>query len=659
LAAAQVAFETALLYRPGLRKEIPTVLDAMRKRSESYALKVFYTIIVLVFIFWGVGTMRANHMEVAARVNSEVITKRQFDRAYQNLSNMYRNMGQQGGGTPPDALLRSQAIAQLVSNELLIQEAHRLGFEVDEAELRQSISAMPNFQADGHFDKDAYLEILRQNGLKPTDFEELQRRQLLAAKVEDLVAQGAHVSAAEVKERFQFDNERVNLKFVRLPAASFAPQVTLSEQDVQAYYTDNQEKYREPERVRIQMVEFRPADFAKQVNPSDDDIKEYYDANLAQFQKQEEVHARHILFTVKPDASDADKAAARKQAEDVLAKAKGGADFAELAKQYSQDSTAAGGGDLGNFARGVMTPPFEAAAFALEPGQISGIVETQFGFHIIKLEEKTPARTASLDEVKPTIVDALRGKQARKVALDAVEKAHDAVLDGTPLDKVAADLGLTLQSPPPFGATEKISGLERKPLNEEAFNTQPGEIGEVVTETSGYTIIKVVERLPSAVPPLDQVRAKIETDLRAKKAAELAHQRGEALLAKLKDKKNIQDVAGEEKLTVEDSPEVGRFGGYLPNIGNAPALKDVVFQLTDANPVAPGVYDVNGDAIIAVLDSRLPPDESRFDGEKASIEERLRGQAAAAAVRTFLDQLKAKSKIEYGMGLTGTIDATS
>jgi len=635
------------------------VLDAMRKRSESLALKVFYVAIVLVFIFWGVGTMRANRMEVAARVNSEVITKRQFDRAYQNLSNMYRNLGQQGSAAPPDALLRSQAIAQLVSNELLIQEAHRLGFEVDEAELRQSISSMPNFQADGHFDKDAYLEILRQNGLKPTDFEELQRRQLLAAKVEDLVAQGAHVSAAEVKDRFQFDNERVSLKFVRLPAASFAPQVTLSDQDVQAYYNETQERYREPERVRIQMVEFRPVEFAKQVTPTDDEIKEYYDANLAQFQKQEEVHARHILFTVKPDASEADKAAARKQAEEVLAKAKGGADFAALAKQYSQDSTAASGGDLGTFARGVMTPPFEAAAFALEPGQVSDIVETQFGFHIIKLEGKTPAHTASLEEVKPTIVEALKSKQARKVALDAVEKAHDAVLDGTPLEKVAADLGLAVQSPPPFGASEKIFGIERKPLNEEAFNTEAGEIGEVVTVTSGYTIIKVLERLPSAVPPLDQVRAKVEGDLRAKKAAEFAHQRGEALLAKLKEKKDLQALAGEENLTVEDSREVGRFGGYLPNIGNAPALKDAVFVLTPENPVAPGVYDVNGDAVIAVLAERLPPDESRFDGEKASIEERLRGQAAAAAVRTFVDQLKARSQIEYGMGLTGTIDATS
>jgi peptidyl-prolyl cis-trans isomerase D len=655
---AQVAFETSLLYRPGLRKEIPTVLDAMRKQGQSIALKIFYTIIVLVFVFWGVGTMQSNRMEVAARVNDEVITKRQYDRAYQNLANMYRNMGQQGA--PPDEFLRSQAISQLISNELLIQEAHRLGLEVDEAELRDSIAGMPNFQADGHFDKDAYLEILRQNGLKPADFEELQRRQLLAGKVQDLVAQGAYVSDAEVKDRFQFDNERVNLKFIRLLAAQFSPHVEITDQDVQAYYNENQEKYRTPERVRIQMVEFRPADFTKQVTPSDEEIQEYYDGNIAQFQKPEEVHARHILFTVKPDASDADKAATRKKAEEVLAKAKSGGDFAALAQEFSQDSTAASGGDLGTFGRGVMTPPFETAAFGLEPGQVSDIVETQFGFHIIKLEEKQAARTAPLEEVKATIVEELKNRQARTVALDAVEKAHDAVLDGTPLEKVAADAGLAVQSPPPFGGSEKVQGVERKALTEEAFNTEVGEIGEVITEPTGYTLIKVVERIPSAVPPLDEIRAKVEADVRTKKGSEVARQRAEAILAKLKEKRPIDEVAAEENVKVQESREIGRFGGYVPSLGTMPALKDAAFALTPENPVAPVVYELDGDAVVAVLTERLPPDASRFDSEKASIAERLRGQAAAAAVRTFVDQLKAKSQIEYGMGITGTIDdATS
>ena len=633
------------------------MLDAMRKQSGSLLLKILFGVIALVFIFWGFGTSQANRMEVAARVNDEVITRGEFDRAYRNLVNMYAQMGQQGA--PPDAFLRTQAISQLISTELILQEAERLGLSVDEDELRQSISAMPNFQSDTGFDKDAYVEILRQNGLKPSDFEELQRRQLLANKVQGLVAQGVQIGDQELREQFRYDNERVSLKFVRLPAASFIPQVTLTDEEIKKYYDEHSEQYREPERVRVQMLEFRPVDFTAKVEPTEAEITTYYDANLSQFQKPEEAHARHILFKVAPDASDADKAAARKQAEDVLAKAKGGGDFAALAKQFSQDSTAENGGDLGSFGRGVMTPPFEQAAFALEPGQVSEIVETQFGFHIIKLEAKTAARTEPLESVKGTIVESLKLTGARTLALDQVEAAHEKALDGTPLEQLASEAKLTLHAPPPFGANEPIFGGIRKELAAEAFNTDVGEISEIVTETSGYTFMKVSERIPSAVPPLDQVRGKVETDLRALKASEMARARGEALLAQLKEKKDLAAVAGENELTVEESKEVGRFGGYLPNIGTAPALKEAAFVLTAESPVAPAVYDVNGDAVVAVLAERLPPDESRFDAEKAGLQERLRGQAAAAAVRTFVDQLKAKSEIEYGLGLGMTDGAPS
>lgn len=625
------------------------MLDAMRKQSSSLLLKFLFGAIALVFIFWGFGTTQANRLEVAARVNDEVITRRQFERAYQNLANMYAQMGQQGA--PPDAFLRTQAIGQLISTELMLQEAERLGLAVDEDELRQSIAAMPNFQSDTGFDKNAYVEILRQNGLKPSDFEELQRRQLLASKVEGLVAQGVQVSDQEVRDRFRYDNERVTLKFVRLPAATFVPQVSLTDEDVQKYYDAHQEQYREPERVRVQMLEFRPFDFTRKVEPTEAEISAYYETNLGQFQKPEEAHARHILFKVAPDASEADKTAAREQAAAALARAKEGADFAELAKELSQDATAENGGDLGTFGRGVMTPPFEQAAFALEPGQISDVVETQFGFHLIKLESKSPARTEPLEAIQGTIVEALKFAQARTLALEEVEKAHEKALDGTPLEQLAAETALKLQAPPPFGADEPIFGGIRKELAAEAFDTEVGEISEIVTETSGYTFLKVNERIPSAVPPLDRVREKIETDLRAEKASELAKARGAALLAQLGETKDLAALAAQENLTLEESAEVGRFGGYLPNLGNAPALKEVAFTLTAENPVAPAVYDVDGDAVVAVLAERLPPDDSRFETEKGPLAERLRGQAAAAAMRTFVDQLKAQAKIEYGLGL--------
>lgn len=629
------------------------MLDVMRKSADSPVLKVLFVAIVLVFLFWGVGTVGRERVEVAAHVNDEVITNREFQRAYERLGNMYQGMG---GQAPPAAFLRSQAIGQLVDLELLNQEAQRLGLLVDEAELRDAIAASPDFQQDGRFDKERYLLLLQQNGYKPADFEEMQRRRMVAGKVQELVRSGVHVSEQDIKDHFLYENERLNLRFVRVPASQFVNQVTISDEDLQKYYADNQEQYREPERVAIKMVEFRPQDFAAQVTPTDEDVQAYYDAHLSDYQRPEEARARHILFKVAPDASDADKAAARTQADAVLTEAKGGADFAELAKQHSQDSTAAAGGDLGSFGRGVMTPAFETAAFALEPGQISDIVETPFGLHIIKLEQKTPARTQPLDEVRASIVEAIKLQQARQVSLKKVEEAHEQLLDGKDITQVAADAGLTVQTPPPFGRNEPIAGIGARPeLAKQAFLTDAGEVGEIVTEPTGYIVFSVVEVTPTHIPELSTVRAKVEADLRAKRASEAARQRAEELLPKLQEKPDIDALAQQENLKVEESTQVGRAGAYLPNLGNSPDLKEAAFRLTEAAPVAPAVYDVNGDAVLAVLSAKVPVDESRLESEKAALRDRLQQRAESNAVQRFIDQLKAAAQIQYGRGFeTGT-----
>ena len=625
------------------------MLNAMRKSADSPVLKILFVAIVLVFMFWGVGSMRASRMEVAARVNDEVVTRRQFDDAYKRLAAMYQNAGQQA---PPADYLRSQTLDQLIDAELLVQEADRVGLTVDEDELREAIASSPDFQSGGRFDKELYLRILQQNGFKPSDFEELQRRRLLAAKLQELVRGGVHVSDQELKDRFRYDNERLNLRFVRVAAAPLVGSVTVTDEDVQKFFTENQEQYREPERVRIKLIEFKPDEIAKQISPTDAEVQAYYDAHIDEYRRPDEVHARHILFKVAPDASDADKAAARQQAEAVLTKAKGGEDFQELAKQYSQDTNAVSGGDLGQFGRGVMAPAFEQAAFALQPGQISDIVETPFGLHIIKLEEKLPARTQSLDEVRATIVKSLQLQQARRVALKKAEEAHDQLLDGKDFAQVAADAGIAVQTPAPFGRNESIPGLGmRAELSKEAFATEPGEIGEIVTEPDGYSLIAVEERIPSAIPDLAAVRPRVEADLRRRRAAEAAKQRAETLLATLKEQRDIDALAQQAGLTVEESVQIGRFGPYLPNLGNAQDLKDAAFRLTPEAPVAPAVYDVGGDAVLVMLASKVPADENRFESEKAALRDRIAQRAEATAVRHFIDQLKAKADIRLGHGV--------
>lgn len=624
------------------------MLDAMRKSAGSPALKVLFGIIVLVFVFWGVGSVRENRMEMAARVDDAVITRPQFEQAYRRIAAVYQSRQV----TLPAEFVRRQALGQLVDLELLVQEAHRLGLEVDEAELRKSIAAIPDFQNNGTFDKELYLQLLQLNGFKPADFEEMQRRQLLASRLQEIVKSGVHVSDAEIKERFRFENEKRNLRFVRLAAADFLGQAQITDADVEAYFAKRGEAYRTPERVRVDLIEFRAQDFADQVTPSDAEVEAYYQAHLDDYQFPEEVRARHILFRVAPDAAPADKAAARKQGEEVLAKAKGGADFAALAKEYSQDSNAAEGGDLGSFGRGVMTPAFEQAAFALAPGQIGDVVETPFGFHVIKVEGKTPERSEPLEAVRPAIVTTLKTQKGRQEAAARAEAAHERLLDGERLAAVAAAAKLSVQSPPAFARGEPIGGLGMRPeLTKEAFNTPAKEVGEIVTDTTGYTVFVAQERILPAVPELAAVRPKVETDLRRERAAAAAKERATALLAKLKEQPDLAKLAAAEHLKVEESDGIGRQGATLPNLGSAAPLKEAAFRLTPAAPVAPDVYDVGGDAVIAVLAAEVPADESRFETEKAALRERLRQSGEADVLQRFLAELKAKAKIEVGEGM--------
>jgi peptidyl-prolyl cis-trans isomerase D len=473
---------------------------------------------------------------------------------------------------------------------------------------------------------------------------------MVASKVQELVRSGVHVSDGEVADRFRYDNERVNLRYIRVPAANFRDGVTLTDADVQQYFADNQEQYRQPERIRIKLVEFKPQDFTGEVTPTDADIQAYYDSHQEDYDRDEEARARHILFKIAPDASDADKAATRAKAEEVLAKAKAGEDFIALAKQYSEDVTGPTGGDLGVFGRGVMTPAFETAVFAMEPNQISDIVETPFGLHIVKLEQKHPARIVPLEEVRPSIVELLKTQQSRQHALEKVEKAHEQLLEGAPIDKVATDAGVTVQTPSPFGRNEAVGAGMRPELVKQVYLTEVGEVGEIVNEPTGYSLFSVEEVIPTAIPELSTVREKVEADLRSKRASEAAKQRAEQLLQTLKANPDIDALAQQSQFPAQKSEQIGRAGSFLPDLGNSAELKEAAFKLTEAAPVAPAVYMVGDDAVVAVLAQKIPADETKLDTDKKALRDRLQQQAEASAMQRFVDQLKSGAKIQYGSG---------
>lgn len=623
------------------------MLNSIRKKAnDSVFLKIVFGAIVVVFIFWGVAGMRSDPSQIVAKVNEHVISARQFRQAYDNLVRAYRDVYPNGA---PAELLRSQALEQLVTGELLDQEAARLGLSVGEQELRESITVIPAFQVDGRFDKDAYLRTLQANNLKPSDFEESQRQQLLRTKLQELIQVGVHVTDAELRQRYEYENERVKLRYLRIRSSEFLDQTAPTEEDLTKYLADHQEQFREPERARISFIDFSTDHFTAEVQPTEEEIQAYYDSHEGSYQHPAQVRARHILFKVPANVTDEERRAIRARATEVLESAKAGEDFAELAKQNSEDVTAAAGGDLGFFARGTMTPAFEEAAFALDPGGISDLVDTPFGIHIIKVEEKREAGTDTLEEVRPKVVEEVRKQRARQIALSKSEEAHDRIEGGEDPQAVATSLGMTLQKPSPFAANEPVPGIGvEKRFYDAVFQTPADEVGDIVTLDSGYLVFKVDERIPSHVPELADIRAKVELAVRAEQASKLAMQRGEKVLAQLKEKKDISAVANEENLSVEETGPISRSGPYVASLGNQPELKEAAFRLTADDPVAPAVYDVSGDAIVARLDERTPADMTKFDAEKETLRERVRRRLQAAAVNRFINELRSNAQIEVG-----------
>jgi peptidyl-prolyl cis-trans isomerase D len=628
-----------------------SVLKFIRRNASAPWVKLIFVAIVVVFVFWGMGgIVRGQKGQFVARVNGNVIEPADFYRAYNNLLRLYQEIYKDN--FKPELAktldLKDRAVDQLIRVSLVRQEAEHVGLRVAEAELRDAIAALPTFQQDGHFNKELYLRALRANNLTPGDFEESEREELLVNKLQDLITSGVHVSDAELRSRYEFDNEKIDLRFIKLDAPQFMSEVRLTPDDAQTYYEKSKESFREPERVRIEYILYAPDKFEDKVQISDADVQEYYDNHLAEYETPEQVHARHILLKVPPKTKGEQKAQIRQRAEAVLAKVKAGEDFAKLAEQYSEDSTAAEGGNLGSFPRGKMVKPFDDAAFALAPGQTSGIVESKFGFHIIKVEDREDARTEPIDEVRPQVVAALRQEKARALAQTQANADRAKVAGGAALADIAGSQDLAVAAPGPFAQSEGIGTLGRLPqLAAAAFAANAGESGPVTDTPKGFVLFRVTERIASHIPELTEIRDRVESALRNERAQALAKSKADAILAELPGS-DIDSVAKSHGFAIEETGPFGRQATTIPKLGSSPDLQKAAFQLTPEKPVAPAVYTVSGSSVVAVLKERTPADASKFESEKEDLRRRTGEQRKRQAMEDFVNYLKARASIQLG-----------
>jgi peptidyl-prolyl cis-trans isomerase D len=619
------------------------VLKNLRKYSSSRGVKILYALLAISFIGWGVGVSRQQHLDVVAQVHGERITRRQLDDQTAMLQRRFQEM-LRGAALPQGFQLRGQALDQLIDDALLRHEADRLGLDVTEQDVLNAITTMPELQQDGRFNRDLLervLQIQRDRG----EFETQVRQDLVNRRLRGLVVDGVSVSDAEVEDRYRQEREQLNLAFVKVPVAGLAKTVTLSDDELAKWVADNPDRYRTPPRVRVRYAAYQPKDFAALAAPSDDAVQAYYDAHRDdRFTAPEEIRARHILIQLRPDADEKQRAEARKKAEDALAKVRKGGDFAKLAEQLSEDAgSASKGGDLGLFSRGKMVPAFDAAAFALEPGAVSEVVESPFGFHVIKVEEKLPGGPKPLEAVRQEIVQTLTDEEGLELARKQADSDRRDVVRGKRLAEVA---GNRLKETAPFAATDEVPGVGRlKAFNDAAFALGPDEPSDLIEGDDVIYLLEPIERLDPQVPSVAELGGRPAEDAKRARAEALAKERGEKLLARAKEI-GLDKAAAEQQLAVETTGPFERRAGVVPKLADAPELRTDALGLTAEHPLAPRVYGAGGDAVVVALKERIPSNPVGLADAKDAIKTTLLQQKQQEAMQAFMNQLKERAQRE-------------
>ncbi len=475
------------------------MLDLMRRYAYSWTTRIILGLITVVFIFWGVGAGFFSTVHPIATVDGDRILADQVDREAERIKQTLENIyGANAAHLLKTINLREEALERIVENRLINEEAQRIGLRISKAELQEKIASQPAFLVDGHFNFRQYQAVLRNNfNMVPNEYEAEMRTEMTQDMLRNMVSEAVPVSDSGARHVFDLRSESLSLAYIEVPYQNFVAGISPTETQVGQYYQAHQEAFREPERIKIDYIHYDPMVLASDFKPTDKQIEQFYQDNLkSRFTHPDEAHASHILIRVSPTASADQWAQAKKKAEEIFRKLKKGADFAKLAKEYSQDPGSRDqGGDLGFFSREQMIKPFADAVFAMKPGQIR-IVKTTFGYHVVKLDALRPAHVDTLAEARPRIIAILREGQGTRLAREALDQDISSALSGESLADIAKKRGLSMVETPFFSQAEATGVVPDPKLAQQALQLDKGQVRAVMGAGAPY-LVKLADRKPS------------------------------------------------------------------------------------------------------------------------------------------------------------------
>ncbi len=540
------------------------LLHSIREKATGWFAWVIVVLISIPFALWGINSyITPDANPSIANVGDYKISVQEFQNAVQSESKEFK-------GQIDDALIKQIVLEKIINNRALVNFLNSSGLSISKAQIDTYIRNDVNFQVDGKFSEDLYNRYLP-SAYSKSNYRASIARQLLLEQFSNGISRSSFVADNEVKRVIQLIKQKRDISYSIIKADAFTDKVTVFDDEIKNYYQNFQDQFKNPEKIKLAYIELSRQDLAKDIVVSDEQVTKYYQDNLSQYTQPERRRASHILFTVPSDASPEMKEKIKAEAQSVLDKIKSGADFAEMAKQYSKDpGSANNGGDLGFFAKGEMVPAFEESAFSLKPGDVSDVVESSFGYHIIKLTKIEGGQSKPLDEVKDDIVKTI---QFDKVESNYVEKADlmqtIAYEQPDSLEPVATELNVAIKESPLitkaggegiFSNPKLLNAAFGDTVHEEGNNSDLIELGN-----DHVVVIRLVEKIPANIKPLAEVTPSIKSRLLKEMSSSKAQEKAKEYVKQLSDGISFEQLSQDNSLVVVNTNAVDRQAREVPN----------------------------------------------------------------------------------------------
>ena len=628
------------------------MFQVIRDRAQGWFAWAVVLLLIIPFALWGIGEYFSGDAKTyVAKVNGIAITPNDFQNAYERQRARLQEM--LGGKIDPalidDKRFKQEVLNSLIEEEVLAQAAIEAGFRVSDVQLKTEIEQVDNFKANGKFDPELYTQFLRSQGFTAGIFEDRLRRSILVNQLRNSVIGTTVATPREIDDALSLNEQQRDISYLKLPVTMFMDNAVPNAAEIQQYYEKNKSQFKLPEQVSVDYIQFSAEAISQKISVDEAALRTMYADQAAGMVKDEQRRASHILIQVDRSANDAAVATARSKADKLLARARTGESFESLAKQNSEDSgSAVAGGDLGFFGRGVMDKAFEQAAFTLAKGQISDVIRSDFGFHIIKLADIKANRPALFEEVRGKLEQDYRRRKAEEQFFEQVELITNAAYEHPDtLSDVAKVANLPIQTSGVFTATAGVGVAAHPKVRDAAFsedvlrgnNSEPIETGP-----NNIVILRVKEHKPAAAQPLEAVRELIVARLHTEKARDKAKAASEALLAALKKGTDAAALAKENRAEWKRVGYVKRDNQSV----DAPAIS-AAFKIPKpaANNPAYWAGDAGGEYTVVILHGVREATPSNADN---TVRENLKQGAlrtnAENEFKAFVEELKKNTQIE-------------